>query len=500
MKYKIAAVSCGFVPLIIFVTLIFTASHRKKSEKLDKNTVVVTTTPRPFKATIVTSTLRPNNDQVPTTEIYTARPRTEKFEVCLSSQACHDRSRSISLNLNTSVDPCEDFYDFACGRYGEVYPLQKGETSRSALSDIHETVSTRVNELINSIDENREKIPPIRFAKIFLNQCMDDSLINDINALKELVKGYGNWSDQKSRSVDDNLIEVLSLGVKALFTITVEPDPRDNSNQVWSIDPPSFGFKSSVLKRGNKRIREIIKDYENFINETAELLGRKFTYRQIDEIVSFETELAKVSSEWEKKRIRLKNLKQEMKDFDIEKVLIELLVRMGVEKDVMPHTTIITENIGYLREIGPIIQKTSPNIINNYLGWRILWSFRKKQIKLSDADQEGWKKDRCIGHIKEALPLVVGRLYVDKYFSDKDKKSAKRIVTQVLSTYKDTIPSYDWLDEESKESAVIHVASMRLLIGFLRWIKDDNQLIKEYPLVSKLDDGRSLYSLTFNFV
>lgn len=98
-----------------------------------------------------------------------------QVKVC-TPRACHKRAQVILSNLNTRVGPCEDFYDYACGRFGKNYPLQRGQTARSATSELRKTVYSRVKELLYNIDEKREKVPPIRFAKIFLNQCMDGEL------------------------------------------------------------------------------------------------------------------------------------------------------------------------------------------------------------------------------------------------------------------------------------------------------------------------------------
>ena len=53
-------------------------------------------------------------------------------QICLSKE-CIDVSHRLFHNMNTSVNPCEDFYQFSCGNYSKetIIPDDKGRMSSS---------------------------------------------------------------------------------------------------------------------------------------------------------------------------------------------------------------------------------------------------------------------------------------------------------------------------------------------------------------------------------
>lgn len=73
-----------------------------------------------------------------------------------------------------SVDPCDDFYQFACKKFIENTRIPDDKTKVYAFSLLSDSVEEQVHDVLKSpITDN--DIKPFRLAKIFYNTCMNES-------------------------------------------------------------------------------------------------------------------------------------------------------------------------------------------------------------------------------------------------------------------------------------------------------------------------------------
>ena len=91
--------------------------------------------------------------------------------VCTSKQ-CMQTAHTLKQNLNSEVDPCEDFYSFACGHFAEHNPLPEDEISIGHT----EKAIDRVQDLLMkslSVDGPKDEARPLKFARQFYQKCAD---------------------------------------------------------------------------------------------------------------------------------------------------------------------------------------------------------------------------------------------------------------------------------------------------------------------------------------
>lgn len=74
--------------------------------------------------------------------------------------------------MNTSVDPCEDFYEFACGKWATQSERPDTEPIWSQWEPVMKKVEQNIEELItNNVDNDFE---PLNKAKKFYEICMNN--------------------------------------------------------------------------------------------------------------------------------------------------------------------------------------------------------------------------------------------------------------------------------------------------------------------------------------
>ena len=103
----------------------------------------------------------------PTPYLSTDHPFLEST-ICQSSD-CTAKGRSLSANLNRSVNPCHDFYEFACGGWEASHEI----TDDIGIDAIQEAQQKIKNSLMDSMMKDRSKNDPdpVLFAADFFKSC-----------------------------------------------------------------------------------------------------------------------------------------------------------------------------------------------------------------------------------------------------------------------------------------------------------------------------------------
>lgn len=76
--------------------------------------------------------------------------------------------------MNTSVDPCRDFYKFACGGWISKNPIPQSQTSWDQLSLLREQLLKNLRILLEESDEG-DSLRPVNLARDLYRTCMDTS-------------------------------------------------------------------------------------------------------------------------------------------------------------------------------------------------------------------------------------------------------------------------------------------------------------------------------------
>lgn len=89
-----------------------------------------------------------------------------------SSETCEREAKKMLSKIDDSIGMCEDFFEFACGKYKPSLPNHKVKIDE--LSLILDTLQERLNEVM-SATRSVEEIQPFHDVKVFYQNCMNTS-------------------------------------------------------------------------------------------------------------------------------------------------------------------------------------------------------------------------------------------------------------------------------------------------------------------------------------
>jgi hypothetical protein len=95
-------------------------------------------------------------------------------QIC-TSEECLRSAANLRLSLDFSVNPCDDFYKYTCGRWSKEHPNHGWFPSFSAFSTVSEKVLIATENFLTS-DEKTEEPFSVKQTRNFYKSCMDTGL------------------------------------------------------------------------------------------------------------------------------------------------------------------------------------------------------------------------------------------------------------------------------------------------------------------------------------
>ncbi|KAK3101808.1 hypothetical protein FSP39_006512 [Pinctada imbricata] len=172
--------------------------------------------------------------------------RTTSDKGVCSTMGCL-RGAAFSLaNMNSSINPCDDFYKFACGNFPKIVPLNSKTSSKTALDLINDANIDKIKKIISDpYSDDKDKTSMKGKIKDYYQSCTDDYQ-------KEQRKGYpmienvipslggwyvlGNWSERTWDFQDVFLKASRDFSVLGFFRFIVTVDRYHSDKRVVEVN------------------------------------------------------------------------------------------------------------------------------------------------------------------------------------------------------------------------------------------------------------------------
>ncbi|GFS57721.1 endothelin-converting enzyme homolog [Trichonephila clavipes] len=223
-------------------------------------------------------------------------------EFC-STPACLRAAANILNSMDQSVDPCEDFYQYACGGWIKSNPLPAGKSNWNIFKKLAETNNLILKEVLE--DENFVlKSAAEAKARTYYRSCMNQEKIKELGTrpMLEVLKKLGvenitgdfnlkEWNFQRMLGIIQD-----EYNVPTLFQWEVMADVENSSRNSIAIKQIELTLKSKMYYVNNTKDDKILSTYLNYMTKVGVLLGgeEKTIRSQMEDVLDFETKLAEI--------------------------------------------------------------------------------------------------------------------------------------------------------------------------------------------------------------
>lgn len=261
-----------------------------------------------------------------------------------------------------------------------------------------------------------------------------------------------------------------------------------------------FKFAPADLGLGDYQLKNlsafpaIINAYKKFIKQNGQLFCESdcSTLEQdVSDIVNLESQLASARLPPEDLhdtansdvKMTIKQL-SDKSSFDWHKhVIVPLYKGYGLTNFPSESAYLNIYDVPYLVKTVEILKKTSSRTVANLIAWQLVKAYgtpASEQFRLIAFDflktNFGIKKlnnrtDSCMNFVNgrfgfDHLSLPVSRLYVDKYFSTRERAEATKLVDSIQKSFGRLLLDNDWLDEETRFAALDKLATLTKRIAY----------------------------------
>ncbi len=412
---------------------------------------------------------------------------------CLT--ACNSdgaKTTGIDLkNFNTEVAPNADFYEYATGGWQKAHPL-KPEYSRYGCFDmLHENNEKRINELFTAMTKMETEKGSVeqKIADLY-NMGLDSVRLNNEGAapVKAMLDEILAMKDRKEFT--RLFSEVQNGYASPFFSVGVQADLKDSNVNAFYASQSGLimGDRDYYLDKANA---EILAGYKVFLQKLFTLAGleEKEAETATEKVVSLETRLAEKM--WT--NVELRNMfalynpmtkKEFEKKYDaIDWDLFYQILGVGDYDKIIVTTPSSIENANKL------IKTASIDDLRYYLAAHFLSSatsylsddfyntsfdFFGKIMSGKQEQKPRWKRAMSVPN--SILSEAVGKMYVEKYFPEKDKERMTVMVKNLQEALSQHIANLDWMSDATKAKAQEKLAAFTVKIGYPDKWKDYSTL------------------------
>ncbi|XP_043215646.1 neprilysin-2-like isoform X3 [Amphibalanus amphitrite] len=425
-------------------------------------------------------------------------------DICLT-KGCVQAACSILNNMDEQVNPCDDFYQFACGSFIKNTVIPSEKTSVSQFSVVSDALKIKMRKLVEAPVATDEPASSRHIKNLFVS-CKEKEVIEErgLKPLQDVLEKMEGWpvveGDNWNESSWGNWMlavyrnRAFGYSIDHMFDFSVTADVKNSTWRILDLDQPSLGLPRKYLIKGFND--PDIQAYYKYMVDMAVMLGapKERAESELKESLLFEIQLANISLPAEERR-NITKLYNKMTLGDVSKLApgipwvdyVNNLLRAAGHQ-VTADEPVIVDVPDYMRKATKLLEETPKRVQANYMLWRVVYGSvgmlteeaRDVQLefsaKLTGQTQRKPRWKECLEGVMGSLSLAVGSLYVRNHFDRSARQAALDMVKHIHQEFNIMLGEITWMDNKTKERAKDKSKSINYHIAYPEEILNNTAL------------------------
>ncbi|MCA9720600.1 MAG: M13 family metallopeptidase, partial [Myxococcales bacterium] len=396
-----------------------------------------------------------------------------------------DALAAMRAAIDERVDPCQDFYQYACGAWIERAEIPADRPLTTMTMGILDDTEAHLKDMLEQAaarpaDDDRERKLGDYYAA-----CMDEAAIDAAGA-RPLAPALAKIATVKSlQSALEVAAELSAWGPELFYAVDIGPDAKDPKTNLLHVSQGGLGLPSrEFYLRADEDSKKVLRAYEAHVAAMLRIAGDApdDAARWAAQIVALETVLAEGSAPLDQLRDTEKTYNK-MGVKALNKLTPGIKWRPVLERGGLGHVEAINvQTPSYFTAMAKHLRTRDAGLLRAAMRFHLVAQLAPQLAR--EIDQQAFaftstltgqreqraRWSRCVNDTSAALPELVGFYYVERAFAGESKRVATEMIVAVEKAFEAGLDALPWMDDETRARARAKAAKLVNKVGYPdRW-------------------------------